>query len=852
MNDRTPDPGHDATVPDAGANRYARLKDIVTRALARPREQHRAFLDEACAGDEALRRDAEALLGQDASLDVLRTAAFGAPPVLDTSPDHIGPYHIHGVLGEGGMGVVYRARQDAPVRRDVALKVIRQGMDSARIVARFALERQTLARMDHPNVARLYDAGATDDGRPFFAMELVDGQPITRAAETRGLDLQARLALFVDVCRGVRHAHQKGVIHRDLKPSNILVADVDGRPVPKIIDFGIAKAIDVEAGDLTMAGRAPGTPAYMSPEQAGVSAAPIDTRTDVYALGVVLYELLAGRPPWRFESGTPAELYRVLHDATATRPSAIRPGVPRMRPADLAGDLDSIVLKAIEGDPERRYASVEQLLEDLERYRQGRPVEARAGTWSYRAGKFVGRHRLATTAAAVLTIVVLAFTAITVWQSRLLVRERDAAVLAGERARANADFLERLFRTANPREAGNRNMTAFDLLRAGVAQLDADASLDPRVKAEMYLTLGLALANLDEFDAGIAALRRGLEASIGTYGRESLETAEHLHRLGDILRQHGERDEAFALLNEALAIRQRLTSGDSYEIADSYNNIAMLGVDTGRYREADELQTRSVAMHLRLTGPDSPEIAVPLNNLSLVKRRQGRLEEALALARRAWAILQNGDDQGSALLARQNIATILDAMGQPAAAEAIYLELIEQSRDLLGPDHSRVLSLEDLVATTRQEQGDLDGAAARFAALEPRIRRVLGDDAMLVTVVMRDRGLLDRARGDLPQAERRLREALGRHLAATGPHHFRIPSFRRALADVLADRGQLAESEAQLRLLLTELPAADDYPYLERALALRSLARTLDLQGRPGEAAAARREAAEVDAGIAR
>ena len=330
------------------------------------------------------------------------------------APRRIGPYTITGVLGSGGMGVVYRAEQHEPLRREVALKVVRRGLDTDRLIRRFEAERLALARMSHSAIARVFDAGATDDGRPYFAMELVDGAPITEFCDEQLVPVRDRLALFVAACRAVQHAHQKGIVHRDLKPSNILVTLEEGAPAPKIIDFGIAKAVagdDDEQPLLTREGQFVGTPEYMSPEQAGVLDADVDTRSDVYALGVVLYELLAGRKPHRFTQGTRDEFHRVLRDAPPVRPStalggrrhgrftaaaapapeawaaiaAARRTTPDRLRRLLAGDLDTIVLKAMAYDPARRYASVDQLAEDIERYLHGEPVQARPDSWAYRA-----------------------------------------------------------------------------------------------------------------------------------------------------------------------------------------------------------------------------------------------------------------------------------------------------------------------------------------------------------------------------------------------------------------------------------------------------------------------------------
>ncbi|HTU99425.1 MAG TPA: serine/threonine-protein kinase, partial [Luteitalea sp.] len=356
------------------------------------------------------------------------------------SPRRIGDYTIVGVLGSGGMGVVYRAEQHEPLRRDVALKVIRRGLDTDRLIARFEAERLALARMNHSGIARVLAAGATDDGRPYFAMELVTGAPITEFCDRQRLPVPDRLRLFVAACRAVQHAHQKGIVHRDLKPSNILVTTEEGSAAPKVIDFGIAKALEGDAAEgellLTREGQYVGTPEYMSPEQAGVVEADVDTRADVYALGIVLYELLAGRKPRRFTTGTRDDVQHVLRNTSPERPSTAVGRRPRRRavatpapttddwqviadarqttPArlrrQLAGDLDTIALKAMAFEPSRRYPTVDRLVDDVERHLSGQPVLARPDEWTYRATKFAARHRwgVAGSGAAIVALVVFA------------------------------------------------------------------------------------------------------------------------------------------------------------------------------------------------------------------------------------------------------------------------------------------------------------------------------------------------------------------------------------------------------------------------------------------------------------
>ncbi len=768
--------------------------------------------------------------------------------------ERLGAYRCERVIGRGGMGAVYLAsRADDAFRQSVAIKTIRAGLESREALERFRRERQILARLDHPGIARLLDGGTDARGGPFVAMEFVDGTSLVGYATDRRLGLSGRLHLFLQLCDAVEFVHQSLVVHRDIKPGNVLVT-AEGRV--KLLDFGIAKLVD-ELGPEAPAVTAPSLRAmtfeYASPEQ--VQGRPVTTAADIYALGVLLYELLTGERPVRFDSTNPYELAREIVGTTPALPSvAVRGGggaggfstTGAKRSRQLRGDLDRIVMKAIRKEPDRRYASVAALAADLRAWLAGRPVAAQPDTWRYRVRKFVGRHPAGSAAAAVFAAVVVGFTVVTMRQSRLIASERDTAVVAQRRASANAAFLTRLFTTADPRTAGNRTMTAYDLLQRGVADLGTNKTLDPRVRGDLYMTLGLALANLEQFAPAIASIRRSVEQSERDYGRDSLETAERLHRLGDVMRAANRVDEAYASLTEALAIRRRHLPGDSYDIADSYNNLALVAILSGRYREADDLQSASVAMHRRLTGDHSPEIAVPLGNLALLKRRQGLQREALELAKQSYAILRTTEDRNSTMWALSTVAGIRREMGEVRETEPLVEDVLRQYRVLLGPTHSRVLDKERDLACTRYLLGDYDGAARLYARLEPRTRQALGDHSQGTAQVERLRGLLDRDLGRLDSAERRLRVALADHLADTGPQHFRIPSFRRSLAGVLIRRGRVSEAEDQLRQALAALPDARTLPHIERARTLIVLARALRLSHRLDEADRALREAGTI------
>jgi serine/threonine-protein kinase len=437
---------------------------------------------------------------------------------------------------------------------------------------------------------------------------------------------------------------------------------------------------------------------------------------------------------------------------------------------------------------------------------------------------------------------VLGFTALTMWQRGVIQDERDAAVLAANRAKATSDFLVKVFQAADPRQAGNRNLTAFDLLQTGVASLQADTTLEPGVRATLHLALGHSLANLGHLDAGLESMRASVAASEKAFGRDSLETAERLQWMGDVLRRAGRLDEAFAALTEALAIRRRHVTAESDEVAESYNNLAILAVPRGDYLEADRLQTESVEMYARL-GTDR---GVPINNLALLRRRQGRYAEAYDLAARAAAILRVTNDRDSVWAVELNMARIRCAQDRIDEGLALFDSVLVPARPELGANHLRVVLAELDIARCEMRRGAYDRAARIQAGLRPRIEAAFGPSSTTVAVLTRDEALLDLARGRLETVERRLLAALAMALRVTSPRHLSIPSYRLALAQTYLATGKPAEAEEQARQVIALLPDPMLYPHVERGIAQTLLAGALRRQGRDDEARAALAEAREV------
>jgi len=533
-------------------DRWSTIWEIFHGARELSPEERSSFVETRCAGDEALAVEVQQLL---AAHESGGEEFLSSAPLLQETPDpqpgdRIGPYRILERLSEGGMGVVFLAEQLHPVQRNVALKLLRAGFDSAEFLARFEMERQSLARMSHAGIARVFDAGVTDRGRPYLVMEHVPGEPILRFADRQRLSTDDRLSLFIRVCEAVQHAHRRGVIHRDLKPSNILVVLEDDRPTPKIIDFGVARAVDRSdpGGTLTEAGRMIGTPEYMSPEQAGLDGEDVDTRTDVYSLGVVLYELLAGAQP--FDAGSLRragydEIRRIIREETPPRPStrlvtlgAESDRVAQSRRTDppalarkLRGDLDWITMKALEKERDRRYGSPSEFAEDLRSYRTDLPVVARPPSLVYRAGKFVRRHKVGVSAALVVVVALVAGISFGGWGLvRALAAEKEARSEAAASLRI-ADFMVGLFEGSDPSRSRGREVSARDLLDAGIARIETELADDPEVRARMMGAMGGVYRNLGDYEQALELFRSERELLLELHGETHLDT---LRSIGDI------------------------------------------------------------------------------------------------------------------------------------------------------------------------------------------------------------------------------------------------------------------------------------------------------------------------------
>lgn len=650
-------------------------EEIFADALELELGEREEFLDHACGGDADLRREVERLLADAKSADTffaeLTGGATGLPTRKPTeeSGTQIGPYKLLQKIGEGGFGVVWMAEQEKPIRRMVALKVIKAGMDTEEVLARFEAERQALARMEHPNIARVLDAGATPDGRPYFAMELVKGIPITRFCDERRLETKDRLRLFLDVCAAVNHAHQKGVIHRDIKPSNVMVT-LDGiRPVVKVIDFGIAKAIEGKLTDRTLFTRIEqlvGTPAYMSPEQAGLGSLDIDTRSDIYSLGAVLYELLAGVAPFAEKALVRAgydEMRRIIREVEPARPSAritslsveektliasAHAVTSRQLHRMVASDLDWIVMKAIEKSRDRRYETADALAKDIDRFISDQPVEAKPPTPFYLFLKFGKRHRATLQVFLGLLLLLLAGTGISTWQAiramkaealaarRLteVVQEQNAKDRALQDAEAVSRFLTDVFRRPDP-EMDGRSVTVAAALDAATDKLAATLSTQPERLALLQETLAGTYAGLGIYPRSLELRRTVLETRRKCLGPENPATLDAMNRLASTLGRLGYYEEARALGEEELAARRRINGPDHPATLEAMRLLAENDFRSGRHQEAIALQKSLVDRLLAAHESSDPKSSAALLALSEYYRGVGDEKMATETARLA-------------------------------------------------------------------------------------------------------------------------------------------------------------------------------------------------------------------------
>jgi serine/threonine protein kinase len=714
----------------------------------------------------------------------LRNPAEAAPAGLPAPGEWIGSYRIVRLLGEGGMGMVYLARQEQPIARNVALKVIKLGMDTRAVLSRFQSEGQALALMDHPAIAKVFDAGSTPQGRPYFVMEYVTGVPITDYCDQHKLTMRQRLALFMEVCDGVHHAHQKAILHRDLKPSNILVGEVDGKPAPRIIDFGVAKATaDRLTADtmFTRAGAIVGTPGYMSPEQADPAGVEVDTRTDVYSLGVVLYQLLVGVLPLDF-SNTPLDQFpRRLREEEAPRPSAKRrtlveqfgtaapnPGSdPRPSARQLRGDLDAIILKALEKEPARRYASPSDLAADIGRYLRGEPVLAHPASAGYRARKYIRRHRIGVAVAAAAVLLLLSFAVAQTFQLRRTMNERDRANRERDRASRVTAFMTNMFKVSDPSEARGNSIKAREILDKASQQIDTGLAKDPELQAQMMQIMGEVYDNLGLYSRELSLLTRAVDIRRRVLGPQNPDTLTSMNYLGCNLAVQGRYAEAEKLLRETLVIQRRILGPGHESTLGSMNALSIVLSQQGRHAEAEKLQRETLGIRRRVLGPEHPGTLVSMHNLAIVLFDEGRYAEAEKLDRETLDIRRRvlGPEHPLTLTSMNSLAIVLVNEGHHAEAEKLDRDALDIRRRVLGPEHPLTLTSMSNLADVLDNEAHFVEAEKLQRETRDIQRRVLGPEHPDTALSTYNLACVLAREGKRDQALSLLREAVDHGLA---------------------------------------------------------------------------------------
>lgn len=839
------------------------VKDLFHTALECAPEFRADFLREACGCDESLFAEIRSLL--EAHELCAGSADFSQAQPLDllelsSAPDLIGPYHLIRKLGAGGMGQVWLAEQ-TPLHRTVALKLIRGGLFDDALLSRFEAERQTLALMDHPAIAKVLDAGATRDGQPYFVMEYVAGDPFTDYCDQERLSIPERLALFIKVCEGVQHAHQKAIIHRDLKPANILVVKIDGVPTPRIIDFGLAKAIASDTSRsivLTHVGMVVGTPAYMSPEQAESGALLVDTRTDVYALGVILYELLTGTLPFAHDRNLPLdEMLRRLREEDAARPSArierdrnesaaraeLRHTQPKQLAGMLRGDLDWITMKAMEKNRARRYGSPSELAADIERHLHHQPVLAGPAALGYRVRKYVRRHSFAVGIAAILAVLLTGFAITEAIQLRRITQERDRATRERDRANRVTSFMTGMFQVSDPSETRGNSITAREILDRATSEIDSGLARDPQLQAQMMFSMATVYSHLGLYGQSEPLFEKTVSLRMSVLGPEAPDTLnaklalaltqEHLGHypqaeaidrtvlaarqrphdppssdaaramsdLAVVLSDEGHYNESEKLQRDTLEIRRRLLGSDSRDTADSITNLANVLQLEARYPEAEKLDREAVALRTRILGTDHPDTLSVIGNLANVLWREGKYLEAESLNRQVLAqrLHLYGQNNPLTLQTMSNLANVLHREGKEGEAEKLTRDTLDGQRRVLGPEHPETLmSMNNLTAILSKEGKYAEAAGLGQEVLDTR-RRVLGPEHPLTLRAMSNLADSLAKLGRWQDAQNLLSQALNIQQRVLKPNSPDLALSKYNLACVLAHQGKRSQAFAMLR-----------------------------------------------------
>ena len=852
------------------------VKAIFVQAVEKSGAEREAFLHQACGDNTALLMEVEAFLAASENagdflsfpITALTPMAFETPSGSFEGPGSvIGPYKLLEIIGEGGFGSVFMAEQNRPVRRKVALKIIKLGMDTKQVIARFEAERQALAMMEHPNIAKVLEAGATETGRPYFVMELVRGVRITEYCNSQKLTTRQRIELFIHVCNAIQHAHQKGIIHRDIKPSNVLVTMHDDKAVPKIIDFGIAKATTQQLTDKTLFTNYHqfiGTPAYMSPEQAQMSEWDIDTRSDIYSLGVLLYELLTGTTPFdakQLFNKSESEIQRIIREVEPPRPSTRlnalaqaslkdaaeqRQCDPKQLSRMLRRDLDWIVMKCLEKDRTRRYDAANDLAKDIERYLNNEMVVASPPSKLRRIQKLVRRNKLVFIVAGIVTASMFTGLAFSTWSffREQLARqqaetERRTAEAEAAKSHQVAQFLEDMLNGVRPSVALGRDTTLLrEILDKTAERVGTDLRDQPEVEAELRATIAQTYFGLGLYAKSEAMDRQALALRRKTFGDESPKVAESLDDLAGTLHEENKDAEGEAAVREAVAIQRSLLGPENLAVARSLHLLGILFYGQKKMTESESAFRQALAMRRKILGNDDPEAALWLNGVAIALDHQGKLAEAETAYRQALSIQKKvyGPEHPDMEVLLDNLANILIKQGKLAEAEVVAREVLALQRKMLGDEHPHELRSLWILCNVLQNQSKLAEAEGVAREILARQKKRLGDNCPEVAAALNRLGGLLAQEGRPAEAEPVLRQGLEfKGYMPLGDFPERAWAFYN-YASLLGDQDRYVEAEANYRQALGLMNILFGPESWATAITMNDLADLLEKRGRATEA----------------
>jgi len=765
--------------------------------------------------------------------DFLKTLPKFEESTLTLSPrQRLGPYRILSVLGRGGMGVVYRAeRDDGKFEQRVAIKVVSTGLNTPAFVQRFQQEYRILANLEHPNIARLLDAGTTEDGLPYFVMEFVEGQPIDRFCVEHKLSVPERLRLILPVCDAVQFAHQKLIVHRDLKPDNILVTE---QGIPKLLDFGIAKVLSEVPGrnEATLMAM---TPAYASPEQ--VRGEPIGTATDVYSLGCVVYKMLTGVAPHQLQEKSAAESVRAICEEEPRQASGLN--------RELGSDEDNILEMAMRKEPLRRYRSVEQFAADIGRYLSNEPVLARSATAGYHLQKYVRRHRIGVGLTAGLIVLLTAFAAVQAVQLRRITRERD-------RADRVTRFLSGMFKISDPSEARGNSITAREILDKGSKDVSQGLAQDPELQAQMMSVMGQVYGNLGLYIQAQGLVSHSLDIRRRVLGPSDPQTLSSMDDLVLNLNRQGHFTDAEKLQRETLDLRRRVLGLQHPDTLRSMSSLANTLALEGRYADSETLQRETIDVQRRIRGPESPETLRSINNLANTLSREGHYSDAEKLQREALDIQRRvlGPEHPETLGSLGNLAATLNRQGRYADAEKLQRETLDTRRNILGPEHPDTLvAMTELAVSLKRQRQYAEAEKLERKALEIQ-RRVLGPEHPSTLMSMNNLSTTLNSEGHYEEAEKLLRTSLEIKRRVLGPEHPETLRSMVNLATSLQHEGHYSDAEKLERDALEARRRVLGPEHPDVALTVYNLGVLVEHEGKHDEALKLLREA--VDHGLSR